>query len=155
MGEARLVNTPSVELPAELLGQCDRSLDGGRLPRLLLRFQPLLGLEEVDDDVRDDSPATGAVGDPRTLARAARDHVATARAFAVETGLVALDWIAQGYGYEITTADVWAAYLPAKEAADRLGAGAELRARVRAIIAAYTRGENFVRHALSGQLVDA
>jgi hypothetical protein len=93
--------------------------------------------------------------DPRTLARAARDHVATAPAFAVETGLVALDWIAQGYGYEITTADVWAAYLPAKEAADRLGAGAELRVRVRAIIAAYTRGENFVGHALSGQLVDA
>ncbi|MGH7437359.1 MAG: hypothetical protein ACRENE_16905 [Polyangiaceae bacterium] len=48
-----------------------------------------------------------------------------------------------------------AAYEPAKEAADRLGAGAELRARVRAIIAAYTRGENFVGHALSGQLVDA
>ncbi len=93
--------------------------------------------------------------DPRTLARAARDHVASAPAFAVEAGLVALDWIAQGYGDEIMSADVWAAYVPAKEAADRLGAGAELRARVRAIIAAYTRGENFVGHALSGQLVDA
>ncbi len=79
--------------------------------------------------------------DPRTLARAARDHVAAAPAFAVEAGLVALDWIAQGYGYELTSADVWAAYAPAKEAADRLGTGAEFRARVRAIIAFYTRGE--------------
>lgn len=93
--------------------------------------------------------------DPRTLARAARDHATTEPAFAVEAGLVALDWIAQGYGYEITSADVWAAYLPAKEAADRLGRGVDFRARVRAIIAAYTRGESFVGHALRGQLVDA
>ena len=92
--------------------------------------------------------------DPRTLARAARDHVATAPTFAMEAGLVALDWIAQGYGYEITSADVWAAYLPAKEAADRLGTGAEFRARLRVVIAAYTRGETFVGHALRGQLVD-
>jgi hypothetical protein len=90
--------------------------------------------------------------DPRTLARAARDHVTTAPAFAVEAGLVALDWIAQGYGYEITSADVWAAYTPAKEAAERLGAGPKLRARVRTIIATYTRGETFVGHALRGQL---
>lgn len=93
--------------------------------------------------------------DPRTLARAARDHVATAPTFAMEAGLVALDWIAQGYGYEITSADVWAAYLPAMEAADRLGTGPEFRARLRAVIAAYTRGETFVGHALRGQLVDA
>jgi hypothetical protein len=92
--------------------------------------------------------------DPRTLARAARQHVEAAPGFAVEARLVALDWIAQGYGYEITSADVWAAYLPAKEAADRLGAGAEFRVRPRAIIAAYTRGESFVGHALRGQLVD-
>jgi hypothetical protein len=99
--------------------------------------------------------AKRAPTDPRTLARAARDHVTTAPAFAIEAGLVALDWIAQGYGYEITSADVWAAYMPAKEAADRLGSGASLRARVRAIIGAYTRGEAFVGHALRGQLVDA
>jgi hypothetical protein len=93
--------------------------------------------------------------DPRTLARAARDHVATAPAFAIEAGLVALDWIAQGYGYELTSADVWAAYAPAKEAADRLGTGADFRARVRSIIGAYTRGEALVGHVLRGQLADA
>jgi hypothetical protein len=90
--------------------------------------------------------------DPRTLARAARDHVAAAPAFAIEAGLVALDWIAQGHGYELTSADVWAAYSPAKEAADRLGRGPELRARVQSIIGSYTRGEALIGHVLRGQL---
>jgi hypothetical protein len=93
--------------------------------------------------------------DPRTLARAARDHVATAPAFAIEAGLVALDWIAQGHGYELTSADVWAAYAPAKEAADRLGTGADFRARVRFIIGSYAGGEALVGHILRGQLADA
>ena len=93
--------------------------------------------------------------DPRTLGRAARDHLTTDAAFAMEAGLVALDWIAQGHGYELTSADVWAAYGPAKEAADRLGIAAEFRARLRAIIASYARGETFVGHVLRGQLTDA
>ncbi len=93
--------------------------------------------------------------DPRTLARAGRDHVTTAPAFAIEAGLVALEWLARGHGYEITSADVWAAYLPASEAADRLGSGAELRARVRLIIEACAQGENFIGQLLRRQLVDA
>lgn len=93
--------------------------------------------------------------DPRTLARAARDHVVTAPSFAIEAGLVALEWIAQGYGYELTSADVWAAFGPAREAADRLGVGAELRARVRTIIGSYPRGEASVGRVLGGQLTDA
>ena len=93
--------------------------------------------------------------DPRTLARAARDHLTMAPAFAIEAGLVALEWIARGHGYEITSADAWAAYLPASEAADRLGTGAELRGRVRSIIAASARGENFVGQLLRRRLVDA
>lgn len=93
--------------------------------------------------------------DARTLARAARDHVATAPAFAIEAGLVALDWIAQGYGYELTSADVMAAYSPAKEAADRLGTGADFRARVRSIIGSYPRGEAILGHVLRGRLADA
>ena len=69
--------------------------------------------------------------DPKTLARAARDH---AREGAGVRGSrrvsLALDWLVQGYGYEITSADVWAAYAPAKEAADRLETGARVsRAR--------------------------
>ncbi len=49
--------------------------------------------------------------DPRTLARAARDHGDDQPAFALSAGLLALYWLAQGYGYEITGADVRAAYL--------------------------------------------
>lgn len=49
--------------------------------------------------------------DPRTLARAARDHGDKQPAFALEAALLALEWLALGYGYEVTSADVWAAYL--------------------------------------------
>jgi hypothetical protein len=87
--------------------------------------------------------------DPRTLARAARDHVKTAPSFAVEAGLVALEWMALGHGYELTSADVWAAYLPAKEAAERLGKASEFRAKVGQIVAG---GEGFVGRVLGGQL---
>lgn len=93
--------------------------------------------------------------DPRTLARAARDHVDEAPAFALDAGVVALDWIAQGYGYEITGADVWAAYAPARAAAERLNRGAELRARLREIGAGYWKGANFVAQVLGRELCDA
>jgi len=93
--------------------------------------------------------------DPRTLARAARDHVDKAPVFALDAGVVALDWLAQGYGYEITGADVWAAYGPAKAAAERLNRGAELRARLREIGATYRKGENVVAQVLGRELCDA
>jgi hypothetical protein len=93
--------------------------------------------------------------DPRTLARAARDHVDKAPAFALDAGIVALDWLAQGYGYEVTGADVWGAYGPAKAAAERLNRGAELRARLRDIGARYRKGENFVARVLGRELCDA
>jgi len=92
--------------------------------------------------------------DPRTLARAARDHVDTQPAFAIEAGVTALDWLAQGYGYEVTGADVWAAFVPAKKAAERLGSVAALRARVRAIAALYSKGDNFVARVLRAELHD-
>lgn len=59
--------------------------------------------------------------DPRTLARAARDHVASHPAFALEAGLIALQRIVEGHGYEITGGDVLAAYRPVKEASLALG----------------------------------
>jgi hypothetical protein len=93
--------------------------------------------------------------DPRTLARAARDHVDTQPAFAIEAGVTALDWLAQGYGYEVTGGDVWAAYVPAKKAAERLGSVADLRARVCAIVALYSKGDNLVARLLRAELDDA
>lgn len=73
----------------------------------------------------------------------------------MEAGLVALDWIARGYGYELTSADVWAAFRPAREAADRLGVGVEFRARVRSIVASHAGGDASVGRVLRYQLTDA
>src|SRR5713226_2633680 len=48
--------------------------------------------------------------DPRTLTRAARDLGEEQPSFALGAGLLAPHWLVQGHGYEITGADVWAAY---------------------------------------------
>jgi len=93
--------------------------------------------------------------DPRTLARAARDHADEQPAFALEAGLTALEWLALGYGYEVTGADVWAAYLPAKSVAERADATAALRSRVREIAARYRDGKNLVAEVLRRELHDA
>jgi hypothetical protein len=47
--------------------------------------------------------------DPKTLVRAARDHIKSQPAFALESALLALHWMASGAGYDLTSADVWAA----------------------------------------------
>lgn len=72
--------------------------------------------------------------DPKTLTRAARDFAETNPAFAVEAGLAALRWLVQGHGYEITTADVWAAYAHTINAAANAHRSEEARSRIRALI---------------------
>jgi len=89
-----------------------------------------LGLYETAIELAHASPC-----DPRTLARAARDHVATQPAFAVEVGHAALDWLARGFGYEVTGADVWMAYSAAMRAAEALGRGEETKERIRGLAA--------------------
>lgn len=81
--------------------------------------------------------------DPKTLERAARDFAVEAPAFAVEAGLAALHWLAQGYGYDVTSADVWAAYQATLHAAEVLGDVPGVVARVRQTVAAGSAG-NFV-----------
>ena len=66
----------------------------------------------------------------------------------MEAGVVALDWLAQGYGYEVTAADVHAALQPARVAADRLGRRAELDARVERICTQYATSANVVARVL-------
>jgi hypothetical protein len=73
--------------------------------------------------------------DPKTLARAARDFADAQPAFAVGAGLLSLQWLALGYGYEITSADVHEAYRATMTAAERHGSSAEVQVRVRAIVA--------------------
>jgi hypothetical protein len=72
--------------------------------------------------------------DPRTLTRAARDFAKDQPAFAVGAGVLALHWLVQGYGYEITSADVWAAYASTMQAADRNGTTAETRERIKELV---------------------
>lgn len=93
--------------------------------------------------------------DPRTLARAARDHADKQPAFALKAALTALDWLALGYGYEVTSADVWAAYLPGKGVAERAGATATFRGKVREIVTKYRGGKNIVGEVLRAELYDA
>jgi hypothetical protein len=71
--------------------------------------------------------------DPKTLTRAARNFVQTNPAFAVEAGLAALRWLVRGYGYEVTTADVRAAYSHTVAAAASAGIRDAVRARIRAL----------------------
>jgi len=89
--------------------------------------------------------------DPKTLARAARDFAEKQPAFAMGAGLLSLHWLVQGYGYEITGADVWAAYDATLAAAERQGRGAEVRERVRKVVAAEEAG-GFVRRVLRREL---
>lgn len=69
--------------------------------------------------------------DPKTLARAARDFAEAQSAFAVEAGLLALKWLVAGYGYEVSSADVWAAYDNAIKAAAHTGRADEIKVRKR------------------------
>lgn len=89
--------------------------------------------------------------DPKTLTRAARDFGEKKPAFAVGAGLLALHWLVQGYGYDITGADVWDAYGATMAAAERHGSSAEVKERVCQMVAAEQPG-GFVTKALGRAL---
>ena len=96
--------------------------------------------------------ATRAPCDPKTLTRAARDFADVRPEFAVEAGLAALRWLAEGYGYEITGADVWAAYTHTMKAAEKAGRAEEVRDRIRMLITRGTDGGGFVGRMLGQAL---
>jgi len=89
--------------------------------------------------------------DPKTLTRAARDLAEEKPAFAVGAGLLALHWLVQGYGYEITGADVWAAYSSTMKAAEKNGSVAETRERIRKLVGGETPG-GFIAKILGREL---
>ncbi|MDO8863812.1 hypothetical protein Q6D67_19145 [Haliea sp. E1-2-M8] len=93
--------------------------------------------------------ATRSPTDPRTLTRAARDYAEKQPDFALAAGLAALHWISQGYGYEITGADVLNAYSAVMQAASTADITAEVRTQIGAMYAA-PEGE-FLRTVLSRQ----
>jgi len=77
--------------------------------------------------------ANHAPCDPRTLTRAARDFAEKNPAFAIEAGMAALHWLIQGHGYEITSADVWAACSHTMKAARNAGRGDAVSHRIQAL----------------------
>jgi hypothetical protein len=80
--------------------------------------------------------ASASPCDPRTLTRAARDLAKQRPDFAIGAGLLALRWLARGFGYEVTGADIRAAYSSTITAADQKGNVADVRAGIRQIISA-------------------
>jgi hypothetical protein len=96
--------------------------------------------------------ANQAPCDPRTLTRAARDFVERNPAFAVEAGLAALRWLVRGYGYEITSADVWAAYSHTIKAAATVDGGHDIRRRILALIDSADARGGFVASIIGREL---
>lgn len=82
--------------------------------------------------------------EPKTLTRAARDFADEEPAFAMECGLLAVLWLARGYGYEVTNADVRAARDATLRAAENLGDVERARQRMRTIVDEDTRDGGFV-----------
>lgn len=96
---------------------------------------------------------------PRTLTIAARDYATSEPRFALNAGLVALHWLTQGFGYEITGADVVAAYTATMKAAELLTARhpehdyiSEVRELIKKRTASDTPPAEFVRRVLARQL---
>ncbi len=90
--------------------------------------------------------------DPKTLTRAARDLHEKAPQFALEAGMAALRWLVEGYGYEITSADVLDAYRYTMIAAESLGIQAQTQARIRDMVATEQGQDKFVNKVLGATL---
>jgi hypothetical protein len=91
--------------------------------------------------------------DPHILIRAARDYSAEQPEFALAAGMTALRGIANGWGYEITGADVLDAYAAVMAAASAAGVDETVvNADVRELIATNRGGGEFVGRVLAWEL---
>ena len=86
--------------------------------------------------------------DPKTLTRAARDHLNDQPAFALQTAMAALHWAAAGHGYELTGVDVLQAHRYGMDAARRLGQSTEMQHWVRQALAGEHATAKWMRHVL-------
>ncbi len=73
--------------------------------------------------------------DPKTLNRAARDHLKIQPAFAMQCALAALHWMSMGHGYELTGLDVQDAYRMAIEAASATQQSEQALATIKQVLA--------------------
>ena len=87
--------------------------------------------------------------DPRTLNRAARDHMVMNPGFTLESAVAAIRWLAEGWGYEITALDIRTAFTYAMDAAGVLGREKETLGRLMALLEGDGPSAVFVRQAIS------
>jgi hypothetical protein len=89
---------------------------------------------------------------PQTLTRAARDFAVKQPQFAAEAGMAALHWLMEGYGYEITPADVLGAYTHTMSAAENSGHTEQVRNYIEELVAQNSKADSFVSKVLSHKL---
>lgn len=91
--------------------------------------------------------------DPKTLTRAARDYLDMEPAFALGSAMAALHWLSEGWGYEVTSADVIEAYDRAMDAAARLKNIEDVAGQIRQLVESNeSTSVSFVRQSLHGRL---
>ena len=86
--------------------------------------------------------------DPKTLTRAARDHLTKQPAFAMQAALAALHWMSMGHGYELTGFDAQEAYRLAIEAAANAQQSAQAQAAIEQVLATDRPMSAWLRRAL-------
>ncbi|MCP5410106.1 MAG: hypothetical protein H6963_12535 [Chromatiaceae bacterium] len=90
--------------------------------------------------------------DPKTLIRAARDYLDTEPEFALGAAMSALRWLSEGWGYEVTSVDVVAAYDRAMDAATRLNRSNDVIDQIQQLIESNdNESMRFIRRALHGR----
>ncbi|MFQ5661564.1 MAG: hypothetical protein ACE5GZ_14205, partial [Gammaproteobacteria bacterium] len=91
--------------------------------------------------------------DPKTLTRAARDYLESEPAFALGSAMAALRWLSEGWGYEVTSADVVEAYERAMAAAATLNKVDDVTDKIRQLIVSNESASTlFVRQALQARM---
>jgi hypothetical protein len=86
--------------------------------------------------------------DPKTLTRAARDHLSSQPAFATEAALAALHWTSMGHGHDLTAMDAREAYRFALEAAQNADHNQQIEIRVRQMLSENRPMTPWLRQAL-------
>jgi hypothetical protein len=93
--------------------------------------------------------------DPRTLIRAAQDTAVELPGFAIEAGMAALRWLAEGYGYEVTSVDVIDAYAHTVKAAEKAGSKPKTLKRIKELLVTERGDGGFVAKILCPRLAEA
>ncbi|HAR94564.1 MAG TPA: hypothetical protein DCR97_01150 [Deltaproteobacteria bacterium] len=91
--------------------------------------------------------------DPKVLVRASRDMATELPEFAVEAGMAALRWLAEGYGYEVTNLDIHDAYEQTINAARNAGSKRETLGRIEELLTKDNAVNGFVARVLRPRLM--